>query len=37
VDAMLDPAETRKTVSFCIELANNNPVMPKFNPGVIQV
>lgn len=37
VDALLDPADTRKTVSYCIELANNNPYMPKFNPGVIQV
>lgn len=37
VDAILDPADTRRTVSYCIELANNNPDMPKFNPGVIQV
>jgi acetyl-CoA carboxylase carboxyltransferase component len=37
IDGIIDPAETRKTVSYCIELANNNPDMPKFNPGVIQV
>jgi len=36
VDGIIDPAETRKVVSYCIELANNNPDMPKFNPGVIQ-
>ncbi len=37
VDGIIDPAETRKIVSYCIELADNNPEMPKFNPGVIQV
>jgi acetyl-CoA carboxylase carboxyltransferase component len=37
VDGIIDPAETRKIVSYCIELANNNPNVPKFNPGVIQV
>ena len=37
VDGIMDPADTRKTVSYCIELANNNPDIPKFNPGVIQV
>jgi len=37
VDGIIDPAETRKIVSYCIEVANNNPDMPKFNPGVIQV
>ena len=37
VDGIIDPADTRKIVSYCIELANHNPEMPKFNPGVIQV
>ncbi len=37
VDGIIDPAETRKIVSYCIELANNNPNISKFNPGVIQV
>lgn len=37
VDGIIDPAETRKIVSYCLELANNNPNIPKFNPGVIQV
>ncbi len=36
VDEIIDPADTRKIVSYCIELANNNPDIPKFNPGVIQ-
>lgn len=36
VDEIIDPAQTRKIVSYCIELANNNPDMPKFNVGVIQ-
>lgn len=37
VDGIIDPAETRRTVSYCLEAANNNPDTPKFNPGVIQV
>jgi acetyl-CoA carboxylase carboxyltransferase component len=36
VDGIIDPADTRKIVSYCIEAANNNPHVPKFNPGVIQ-
>jgi acetyl-CoA carboxylase carboxyltransferase component len=36
VDEIIDPAETRKYVSTAIEVANNNPEMPKFNTGVIQ-
>ncbi len=36
VDEVIDPADTRKIVSYCIELANNNPEIPKFNVGVIQ-
>lgn len=37
VDGIIDPADTRKIVSMCLESVNNNPEMPKFNPGVIQV
>ncbi len=37
VDGIIDPADTRKVISTCLECANNNPNMPKFNPGVIQV
>ena len=36
VDEIIDPADTRKIVSYCIELANNNSEMKKFNVGVIQ-
>lgn len=36
IDEIIDPAETRKIVSYCIELCNQNPDIPKFNPGVIQ-
>lgn len=36
VDGIIDPAETRKIVSYCIEAANNNPEIREFNPGVIQ-
>lgn len=35
VDAIIDPADTRKWISMGIEAANNAPV-EKFNPGVIQ-
>jgi 3-methylcrotonyl-CoA carboxylase beta subunit len=37
VDGIVDPAETRQIISRCIEIASNNPYIPKFNPGVIQV
>jgi acetyl-CoA carboxylase carboxyltransferase component len=37
VDGIIDPAETRKIISYSLECTNNNPDMPKFNPGVIQV
>lgn len=37
IDGIIDPAETRRIVSYCLEVANNNPDTPKFNPGVIQV
>ncbi|MBK9334329.1 MAG: acyl-CoA carboxylase subunit beta [Ignavibacteria bacterium] len=36
VDEIIDPKDTRKIVSYCIELANNNPEIKKFNVGVIQ-
>ena len=36
VDEIIDPAETRKYISRSIEIANNNPEIPKFNVGVIQ-
>lgn len=36
IDDIIDPAETRDVVSYCIELVNNNPDIKKFNPGVIQ-
>ncbi|MBI4811632.1 MAG: acyl-CoA carboxylase subunit beta, partial [Ignavibacteriales bacterium] len=37
VDGIVDPADTRQIISRCIEIALNNPNIPKFNPGVIQV
>ncbi|MBL8007195.1 MAG: acyl-CoA carboxylase subunit beta [Ignavibacteria bacterium] len=36
VDEIIDPKDTRKIISYCIELADNNFEMKKFNPGVIQ-
>ena len=36
VDEIIDPTQTREWISMCLEVANNNPEMPKFNPGVIQ-
>jgi 3-methylcrotonyl-CoA carboxylase beta subunit len=36
IDDIIDPAETREIISYCIEIVNNNPDMKKFNPGVIQ-
>jgi acetyl-CoA carboxylase carboxyltransferase component len=36
VDEVIDPAKTREIISYSIELANNNPDMRQFNPGVIQ-
>jgi acetyl-CoA carboxylase carboxyltransferase component len=37
VDGIIDPLETRAIVSRGISMANNNPNVPQFNPGVIQV
>ena len=36
IDEIIDPGETRRYVSMAIESANNNPEIPRFNPGVIQ-
>ena len=36
VDEIIDPALTRDYISMAIESANNNHVIPRFNPGVIQ-
>jgi 3-methylcrotonyl-CoA carboxylase beta subunit len=37
VDGIIDPLEMRNIISRSIGIALNNPHMPKFNPGVIQV
>ncbi|HSC52728.1 MAG TPA: carboxyl transferase domain-containing protein [Phnomibacter sp.] len=37
VDAIIDPADTRKLIAEGIKAANNNPHIDAFNPGVIQV
>ncbi len=36
VDEIIDPTLTREYISYSIECANNNPNIPRFNPGVIQ-
>lgn len=36
IDEIIDPAKTRDYISKSIEIANNNPVVEKFNVGVIQ-
>ena len=36
VDAIIDPADTRKVISMGIEAANHAPITEKFNVGVIQ-
>ncbi len=36
IDEIIDPALTREYISMAIEVADNNPDMPKFNVGVIQ-
>lgn len=36
VDAMIDPLDTRKTISMGIEAANHAPIEKQFNPGIIQ-
>jgi Acetyl-CoA carboxylase, carboxyltransferase component (subunits alpha and beta) len=37
VDDIIDPLQIRAIISSCIGIASNNPHIPKFNPGVIQV
>jgi acetyl-CoA carboxylase carboxyltransferase component len=37
VDGIVDPADTRQIISRGIAMASNNPNIPAFNPGVIQV
>lgn len=37
VDALIDPVETRRWLSLGIEMADHNPDLPPFNPGVLQV
>ncbi|MFN4299656.1 MAG: acyl-CoA carboxylase subunit beta [Thermaurantimonas sp.] len=37
VDAIIDPVDTRRWISMGIEMANHNPNIKKYNPGVIQV
>lgn len=36
VDGIIDPIETRGVISRGIEMANQNPEIPPFSPGVIQ-
>ncbi len=36
IDEIIDPVDIRKWISMGIEAANQNPEIPKFNPGVIQ-
>jgi len=36
VDEIIDPVDTRRWISRGIEMADLNPEMPAFNPGVIQ-
>jgi 3-methylcrotonyl-CoA carboxylase beta subunit len=36
VDGIIDPEDTREIISRGIEMAANNPDLPRFNPGVIQ-
>ena len=36
IDEVIHPSQTREWISMCLEVANNNPEIPKFNPGVIQ-
>ena len=36
VDEVIDPVDTRRWLSRGIEMADHNPDMPNFNPGLIQ-
>ena len=37
VDAIIDPADTRKIISENLSAANNNPIIAEFKTGVLQV
>ena len=37
IDEIINPAETREWISMSLQVANQNPEMQKFNPGIIQV
>ncbi|MBI4549024.1 MAG: acyl-CoA carboxylase subunit beta [Ignavibacteriae bacterium] len=37
VDGIIDPVDTRQIISRGIKIASNNPHIPQFSPGVIQV
>lgn len=37
VDGVVDPLETRSLISKGIDMASNNPNLPQFSPGIIQV
>ncbi|MEK6572428.1 MAG: carboxyl transferase domain-containing protein, partial [Bacteroidota bacterium] len=37
VDGIIDPLDTREVISLGIAMANHNPNIPVFNPGVLQV
>jgi acetyl-CoA carboxylase carboxyltransferase component len=37
VDGIIDPVSTRDVISRGVAVANNNPSIPVFNPGVLQV
>ena len=36
VDEIINPSQTREWISMCLEVANNNAEIPKFNLGIIQ-
>ena len=36
IDEIINPSQSREWISMCLEVANNNPEIPKFNPGIIQ-
>ena len=36
-DAIINPLDTRKWLSYGIEIANNKPITEKFNMGILQV
>jgi 3-methylcrotonyl-CoA carboxylase beta subunit len=37
VDAIIDPKETRRLISTCIQASDHNPKIPAFRTGVLQV